>query len=326
MDRLISLPLLLVVLITAAQPAWAKMYRWTDAEGNTHYSDKIPREAIEGSHSTINQRGLITDTKDAARSAEAYARELEVKRLRAEQQKELERQQAKDRVLLNTFRADDDIILARDGKLASYDAQIRIVYDNINRLKQRLQSQQTRAATTERKGKPLAERTLQGMENTRLEIKGNYESILRQEHDKERIQVKYTTDLERFRKLKEIQNSSLATAAFDDSSGKANVLVETAIECRDDAHCDSLWKKALVYGKSHATTAIYADSSRIFMTRPAVTEQDISITVSRIRPDKKGKEVIFLDVQCKKTIASETWCRKPKAETIRTGFKPAMAQ
>lgn len=320
------LPLLLLVLITATQPAWAKMYRWTDAEGNTHYSDKIPKEAIERTHSTINQRGLITDTKDPARSDEEYARELEVKRLRAEQKKELERQQAKDRVLLNTFRTDDDIILARDGKLASYDAQIRIVYDNINRLKQRLQNQQRRAAATQRKGKALDEKTLRGMQNTRLEIKGNYESILRQEHDKESIETKYTSDLERYRKLKEIQNNSIAAAELDSSTGKANVLVETAIECEDENHCAKLWEKALVYGKRHATTAIYADSGRIFMTRPAVTDKDISITVSRIRPDKKGKEVIFLDVQCKKTVASETWCKKPTAETIRKGFKPTMAQ
>jgi len=302
------------------------MYRWTDADGNTHYSDKIPGDAIDRSHSTINQQGITTDTVEPARSDEEYARELEMKRLRIEQQKELERQQAKDRVLLKTFRTEDDIIHSRNGKLATYDAQIRIVYDNIERLKQRLENQQQRAAIIERKGRQLDNKTLQGMINTRQEIKGNYESILRQEHDKERIEKKYAADLARFRKLQEIQNSNLAQVDAAGSKGKDNVLIETAIECENEKQCGSLWEKALAYGKTHATTPVYADSERIFMTKPAVTDEDISITVSRIRPDRKGNEVIFLDVQCKKTVANQTWCKKPVAMEIRKGFKPALTQ
>lgn len=317
---------MLLLLFAVTPLAQAKMYRWTDAEGNTHYSDKMPGELIDRSHSTINKQGITTDNVESAKSDEEYARELEMKRLRIEQQKELERQQAKDQVLLKTFRTEDDIIHSRNGKLATYDAQIRIVYDNIDRLKQRLANQQQRAAVIERKGRKLDSKTLQGMENTRQEIKGNYESILRQEHDKERIEKKYAADLERFRKLQEIQNSSLAKVDAAGSKGKRNVLIETAIECENEKQCSSLWEKALTYGKTHATTPVYADSARIFMTRPPITDKDISITVSRIRPDKKGREVIFLDVQCKKEVASQTWCKKPEALKIREGFKAAITQ
>lgn len=326
MDRFIFSALLFLIFVAATQTALAKMYRWTDKEGNIQYSDKIPSEAIERSHSTINKRGITTDTRGAARTDKEYAKELEMKRLQAEQQKELERQQAKDQVLLKTFRTEDDIILARNGKLATYDTQIRVVYDNIHRLKQRLENQQHRAALIERKGEQLDSKTLLGMENTRQEIKDNYESILRREHDKERIEKKYAADLARFRKLKEIKNSNLAHAEAGDNGGKANVLVETAVECIDDKQCDSIWEKALAYAKAHATTPVYADADRIFMTRPAITDKDISVTVSRILPDKKGRVVIFMDVQCKKLVAHETWCKKPEAKKIRAEFKQAVAQ
>mgnify|MGYP001819192981 FL=1 len=326
MYRLIPQVFWLLIFVAVAQLASAKMYRWTDEEGNTHYSDKIPGDAIKGSHALINKRGLTVDTRGAATTDEEYARNLELKRLQAEQQKELERQRAKDQVLLKTFRSEDDIILSRDGKLSTYDTQIRLAYNNIQRLKKRLGQQQQYAAKIERKGKKIDAKTLRGIENTHQEIKNNYEIILRQEHDKERIEKRYADDLKRFRQLTEIQNINMVRVESTEAAKSKNILVETAIRCEDEAHCENLWDKALNYGKAHATTPVHTDTERIFMTMPAVASDDISITVSRIRPDEKDNDVIFMDVQCKKTVAHETWCRTPEAQKIRDGFRPAMAQ
>jgi hypothetical protein len=326
MDRFIAPALSLLIFSAAAQPDSAKMYRWIDEEGNTQYSDKISTEAVRRPHSTISKGGRTIGTTGAARTEEEYARDLELKRLQAEQHKELQRQQAKEQVLLRTFRTEDDIILSRDGTLSTYDTQIHIVYENIQRLKKRLAQLQQYAAKLERQGKQVDSKTRQGIESTHQEIKSNYEFILRQEHDKERIENKYANDLRRFRRLTEIKNINVVRIKTIDSAGNTNMLVETAIRCEDDAHCESLWDKALKYGKAHASTPVYTDSERIFMTMPAVAISDISITVSRIRPDKEGKEVIFMDVQCKKNIAHETWCRTPEAQKIRDGFKPAVAQ
>lgn len=326
MDRLIPQVFWLLIFVAAVQLASAKMYRWTDAEGNTYYSDKIPSEAIKGSHAVINKRGLTTDYRGAATTEEEYARDLELKRLQAEQQKELERQQEKDQVLLKSFRSEDDIILSRDGKLSTYDTQIRIAYNNIQRLKRRLGQQQQYAATIERKGKKVDSKTLRSIEITHKEIKSNYEAILRQEHDKELIEKRYSDDLNRFRQLTNIQNINLVRVKAIEGAKNKNMLVETAIRCKDEAHCESLWDKALSYGKAHATTPVHTDSERIFMTMPAHTSDDISITVSRIRPDEKDNDVIFMDVQCKITAAHQTWCRTPEAQKIRDGFRAAMAQ
>jgi len=324
--RLIHQIFWLLVFVAAVQLASAQMYRWTDEEGNTHYSDKIPSDAIKGSHALINKRGLTVDTRGAATSEEEYARNLELMRLQAEQQKELERQRAKDRVLLNTFRSEDDIILSRDGKLSTYDTQIRIAYTNIRRLKNRLGQQQEYAALLERKGKKVDAKTKRNIELTHQEIQSNYETILRQEHDKERIEEKYADDLNRFRRLVQMQNINMAQAETIEATRNQNMLVETAIRCEDEAHCKDLWNKALGYGKANATTPVHTDTEGFFMTMPAIKSDDISITVSRIRPDKKGNDVIFMDVQCKKNVAYQTSCTTAEAQKIRDGFKAAVAQ
>lgn len=326
MTRYIVPILSVFVFIAAVQPVSARMYRWTDEEGNTHYSDRIPSEAIKGAHYTVNKRGLTTEHREAAKTEEEYARELELKRLQSEQEKELERQQAKDQVLLKSFRSEDDIILSRDGKLSTYDAQIRIVYDNIQRLNKRLAQQQEYAARLERQGKKPDKKTLRGIEMTQEEIKQNYESILRREHDKEKVEEKYAEDLKRFRRLAEIKNINKVRVKSTTITDHSNMLVETAIRCKDEEHCQRVWEKARAYGKANANTRVYTDSKRIFMTTPAAKSGDISITVSRIQPDKKDKDVIFMDVQCKKEIAHDTWCKTPEAQKIRDGFKVAVDQ
>ena len=75
-----------------------------------------------------------------------------------------------------------------------------------------------------------------------------------------------------------------------------------------------------------ATTRIYVDSEKIFMTEPALKDDQVSITVSRLKAKKDDKELIFLDVQCKKQVASQTWCQSPEAIQIREQFRETMAQ
>lgn len=303
----------------------AKLYKWVDESGKVHYSDKIPPTAITGSHSKLSKEGVTVERRGAAKTPEEIAHEAELKRLREEQQRVLEKQQIKDRVLLNTFRTEDDIILARDGKLATYDAQIRIIYENIDRLKNRLISQQNRAALQERQGRKPDEKTLQGIENTQQEIKDSYASILRQENDKKLINEKYAADLKRFRELKELENANLAKADQAVPENK-NLLVNTAIPCGSDQECNALWSKARAFGMEKATTRIYVDSEKIFMTEPALKDDQVSITVSRLKAKKDDKELIFLDVQCKKQVASQTWCQSPEAIKIREQFRETMAQ
>lgn len=316
-------PALILSLAFAVQPAFAKMYKWVDEQGNVYYSDKIPPKAIQGSHSAISKGGVTIEQTGAAKSAEEIERERQIKLMQEEAQKQLAEQQAKDKVLLNTFRTEDDILLARDGKLATYDAQIRIVYENIELLKARLVTYQAKAANAERLGKAVDKLTMDGINNTQQEIKDSYASILRQETDKKMIVSRYAEDLERFRKLKELENSTLAQATTD-KPVKISALVETMIRCDSDDQCNHLWKVARDFASKQQTTSVYADAEKIYMTKPATKDGEIAITLSRLQPRKDDKDTIFLDVQCVKVNNDDTWCNNEKAAQIRKAFKVLM--
>lgn len=325
--HLSSLTVSVVLILVFCHPLLAaKLYKWVDESGEVHYSDKIPPHAITGSHSTLSKAGVTTGRHGAAKTPEEIAREEELKKLREEQQRLLQEQQARDQVLLKTFRSDDDIILARDGKLATYNAQIRIVYENIERLKKRMLMQQKRAAMIERQGAKMDPKTKQGIENTRQEIKSNYASILRQEKDKQLIKDKYAADLKRFRELKKLQLSAAEDASLKGTKEIRNPLIDTAIPCPDEALCNVMWEKARSFGTKHAMTPIYVDSDKIFLTKPPLEDNKVSLTISRLRTSKEADEIIFLDIQCSNQPTHYSWCNSDLAKSIRLEFLQEMGQ
>lgn len=313
----------ILLLLLAAQPTSARLYKWVDEAGNVHYSDKLPPAAVKIPHAKLDSRGLVIEKTGRAKTPEEIAREEELRRLREEQQRQLAEQKARDKVLLNTFRSEDDIILARDGKLATYDAQIRIAYTNIERLKAWLETQKKRAAALERKGRKIPDKLLKEIENTRHQIKANYESILRQERDKEFIRKKYAADLARFRELKELKTAGQEDGK-DTHRKRYDAIVETVIVCDGKVDCDKAWEKAKKYARKHATTRTYVDTRKMFMTQPPKEKEDLSITVSRLRPEPDKPEIIFMDVACKKQVASDTWCETEAARAIRNDFRTSV--
>ncbi len=313
----------LLLSLALAQPALARLYRWVDEEGKVHYSDRLPPAAVKNPHAQLDDRGLVIEKQGRAKTPEEIAREEELKRLREEQKRQLEEQKARDKVLLNTFRSEDDIILARDGKLATYDAQIRIAYTNIERLKAWLETQKKKAAALERKGRKVPQKLLREIENTRIQIKANYESILRQERAKELLRKKYAADLKRFRELKALKTANLEESQEQKRGARDNI-VETVIVCDGSVDCEQVWQRARDYARKQATTRTYVDTKRMFMTQPPRKKEDISITVSRLHPIKDRPEIIFLDVSCKKRVANETWCETEKAKEIRANFRAAV--
>ncbi len=315
---------LAILLAAISLSAHAKLYKWVDENGHVQYSDKIPPTAVKKSHEELDKRGLVIEKKDRAKTPEEIAEEQRVRKLQEETRRRLEEQRARDRVLLSTYRNEDEIILARDGKLATYDAQIRITYNNIARLKDRLSSHKKRAASLERQGKPIPQQLKKGIENTRKEINENYASILRQENGKKQIRAKYALDLKRFRELRKLKEENQPKATAKKSNANDEAIVKTVLHCDTTAQCDRLWAKAKEFAKKHATTPVYVDADHIFITQPPRDDKDLSLTVSRLKTEDSDAEIIFLDIQCKKKVATDTWCTRKDALRLRESFRPSI--
>ena len=295
--------------------------KWVDENGVTHYGTAVPPQYKDKAHSELNSRGIEVKRHDRAPTAEEIEKQKALAALRAEQQKLLEEQQARDRILLNLYRNEDDLIMARDGKIAQIDGQNKVTHKEIRRLKTRLSEFQAVAARAERAGKTLSKKQQANLERTRRSIERSYAMILKREDEKVATIESYDYDLARFRKLRQgSQRSANAEVVASDIPD----LVETAVRCNEPAKCDRLWLEAQAFARAHATTAIDLAADRILVTAPPREKNDVSITVSRLVDEKHGGERIFMDLQCERFSEGQEFCRGPDVAKIRSDFRAAL--
>lgn len=316
------LTLLLIVFALTAPAHAAKIKKWVDENGVTHYGSSIPPEYQDRAHTELNNRGIEVERYDRAKTPEEIERDQALEALRAEQQKLLAEQQARDRILLNLYRNEDDLVMSRNGKIAQLDGQIKLTHAEIRRLKTRLSEFQSRAAAAERAGRQLNKRQRENLDSTQRSIEKAYAIILGKEDEKRSTLEQYDYDLARFRKLRQ----GGVRAANADNIAKSDIpdLVDTAVRCNGDEECLRLWGIAQKYAREHATTPIDLSADRILVTAPPRETRDVSITVSRLTDRTDGGERIFMDVQCVSFTEGQEFCRGPEVETIRENFRKAL--
>ncbi|MES9939339.1 MAG: DUF4124 domain-containing protein [Candidatus Thiodiazotropha sp. 6PLUC2] len=301
-----------------------KLYKWTDDEGRTHYSDKLPPTETHRARTHLDEHGVTIQKVDAAKTAEELRQEREEERLRLERQRVLEKQQALDNVLLRSFRTEDDILMTRNGQLQAVDTHIRVTQSNIKRLKSTLDDMQQHAAQRELSGKPVSAKMQKNIEIKRQALKDAYSSIIDREHHKNRIRQSFAQDLKRFRELKKLSASNNPIKEAESTFSDA---LQNVYDCQDDNSCDKPWILAKQYLKKHSTTAIKIDGKNIVIAGEPVNDGDISISMSRIEDPQKGNTVIFMDLQCKADPTNSIPCKKTsKVLKIKEGFQKALTQ
>jgi hypothetical protein len=300
----------------------AKLYKWVDEDGHTHYSDKVPPSEVRRARSELDKHGITIDKVEAAKTAQQLRQEAEEKRLRMEQARLVEKQRQEDRVLLRTFRSEDDIIMTRDSQIQSVDTYIRVTQANIKRLKNTLSEMQKNAAQLELGGKTVSQRYLNTIESKRQALKDAYQSIVEREKEKNRIRQAFAHDLNRFRALRQLEqtNDPIQEASQSYTDALLNVY-----NCGSDLKCEVQWIRAKAYAKEHSTTPTKMVGENIVMASDPLNNDDISITVSRILDRKTGQTLIFMDLQCKEASTENAACsHSEKIQRIKENFHPSL--
>jgi len=313
----LNILILTLTISLLASPAIAKLYRWVDADGKTHYTDKLPPSQADKARTELNQRGIQVKKVDRAKTPEELAQEKELKRLRRERKKIIDKQKAEDRVLLRTFRSEDDIIMAQDGKLASIDVMIQIAISNIKQVKSQLVNMQNRAASQERRGRKPSTKLLQEIASSRQHLKDSYATIINREKSKEKIRHKAQLDLKRFLELKKLRSDQTP----DRMQKSVASQLDYVVVCTDSKTCNAYWEKAVNYALKNATTKIKIMGDSVILTAPPNNDNDISITLSRIVRKKAKGEHLFFDLQCKPSTLGKKFCDSDKVASIRSGFR-----
>jgi len=123
--RVVLLTISLMMLI-APLAAQATLYKWTDEKGRIHFGDRIPAKYQLKEHDEMNHRGIVVKHREAAKTAEEKAEEKRLAKERHKVELTAKRKRQRDRVLLDTYTTERDLILARDARIEAVESQVQL--------------------------------------------------------------------------------------------------------------------------------------------------------------------------------------------------------
>lgn len=199
------LPVMLILLAAPGLAVAGKVYKWVDKDGHTHYTNTPPPEASQAERTVLDENGNVTETLAAPKTAEEIAAAQQEAAEKADQERLAREQADKDNMLLQTYTTVGEMEMARDGRLAALDAQVKVVSGTISSLEIQLAAEERQAANFTESGKPVPEALAKKIESTRAELLRNQQFLLVREEDQQQIHEKFAADIARFKDLKGIQ-------------------------------------------------------------------------------------------------------------------------
>ena len=198
----IALILVLVTGLSPSPPAHARIKCWTNKDDVRECGNVVPPEYSQKGHEELSDQGIVINRKERAKTPEELEEERRLAAIQAEEDRKARKKEIADRVLLDTFASEDDLVLARDGKLAAIKQTIHVTESRIKKLQKSLNEIMSMAAEMERRGKPPADGTQNEIDAVRAQIAENraYIKTLRKEQDA--VRNAFESDLTRFKELK----------------------------------------------------------------------------------------------------------------------------
>jgi len=179
----------------------AKIFKWTDENGVTHYGEVIPPEYKDQAAQEMSRQGLTIRKWDAAVTPEQRrASETRSVREREEKQREFE-QRRRDLALVNTYTSAKEIDEHRDRTLQLPAQAIQGLEPRLKKAQQRLVSLQQQVTALNNAGKRVPHAVELDLADQQSEIDTIQAEVERHKAEIELIKVKYEGDRKRYLEL-----------------------------------------------------------------------------------------------------------------------------
>lgn len=205
---LIPALLLGALFIVMAANAHAALYKWTDANGHVHYSDKLPADAVNDASYQLNRQGMTIRKVEQARPV---AKPKDASEAQREKDAERERMlaQRRDRALIESYSNESEIDLAKKRALATIDGQMQSAQAFIAQMGKRrdeLESKKTTFAP-----RPVPGSIEREIETIDAEVVRQNEFIASKQKESATVAARYDSDKQRFRELRGEPAGSVVT-------------------------------------------------------------------------------------------------------------------
>ncbi|WP_141565315.1 DUF4124 domain-containing protein [Ectothiorhodospira sp. PHS-1] len=185
--------------------ASAQVYRWVDESGQTHMSDTPPPDTTRYDREVLDHRGLVIQRLDRARTPQELAAEQAERERREALEQQRAEQERVDRVLLQSFGSERELLHARDDRVALIEANMNLTRDKLGNLRDQLTQANTRIAGLEAGGRPVPEGLREQADSLQRQIRVQEAYLEERRQERDAVLDRFARDLARFRELRRRQ-------------------------------------------------------------------------------------------------------------------------
>lgn len=194
------------LVLMASSTAYSGLYRWVDASGEVHFSDKVPTSAVQKGHAELDRRGVtrkVVDPEAIQKEREQreilLAQQKEEEKLIQQEIKEREKSQRKDSYLLTTYEDENDLIRYFENKINLIIGNSKILKAQHKKLiKKVARLKKQRSKSTHKATKKTLETKIIDINAT---IKQYERALLDNNKEMSKLTKNYRADLQRFLEL-----------------------------------------------------------------------------------------------------------------------------
>jgi hypothetical protein len=196
----LKLFLALITGLTLSFPVAAKLYKWVDDNGTTHYGETIPPEYAGKDREELSKDGRVIRTEEVMTPERRLAKEKEDEKAREDAKAALE-QQRRDKTLLNTYSNVNEIDLARDRSLQQIDARINVLGSYVKATNEKIIALQTEADNDTKANRKIPYSLQQDLEDAQARLTRLQEDLEKPIAEKAALEARFEADRKRYIEL-----------------------------------------------------------------------------------------------------------------------------
>lgn len=194
---------LLIALITGVtfcSPVSAKMYKWVDDQGTTHYGQTLPPEYAGKDRQILNKSGVIIKTQEVLTPEERRAKESEVNKIRTDEEEARDRRRY-DKSLTDTYSSVDEIELSRSRNLQQVDARINSINSQLKIANNNLLGFQRDVDNLNKSGGNIPASLQDDLKKAQERVQHLQQDLDKYKAEKQAVQARYDADKARYKEL-----------------------------------------------------------------------------------------------------------------------------
>lgn len=183
--------------------AEAKLYKWVDDSGTTHYGEVIPPEYANKERDSLKKSGLLEKRPEKVNPDAIRAKEEEEQKKKVENQAAME-QQRRDSALLNTYSNENEIDQARDRSLVLINARIESNKMLLKSSQGSLDEHKAEFDSRTKSGKKIPASLTSDIALTESRVAKYQTELSKSEEELSVVKARFEADKELYRKIKGI--------------------------------------------------------------------------------------------------------------------------